>query len=125
MLTVVVYVVVTLIVAAALFALSVVVFGRSELLPAVEKGHTVTKLPEGPITGDDVREVRFGMSARGYTMSEVDWALEQAAAEIDRLRARLDETDLHPEATASSVASRASGKAGRKSAVTSRPGTTR
>lgn len=89
MLTVVIYVVVTLIVAAALYALSIVVFGRSELLPAVERGHTVTALPEGSFSGDDLRSVRFGMSARGYTMSEVDWALEQAATEIDRLRARL------------------------------------
>ncbi|MDX2355775.1 DivIVA domain-containing protein [Dietzia sp. PP-33] len=91
MLTVVVYVAVTLIVAAALFALSIVVFGRSELLPPVARGHTVTTLPAGPFTGDDLRSVRFGMSARGYTMAEVDWALEQAAAEIDRLRTRLGE----------------------------------
>lgn len=89
MLTVLVYVLVTLIVAAGLFALSVVVFGRSEPLPPVARDHTVTFLPEGPLSGDDLRAVRFGMSARGYTMSEVDWALEQAAAEIDKLRARL------------------------------------
>lgn len=93
MLTVVVYVVVTLVVAAALFALSLVVFGRSEVLPAVEKGHTITFLPEGPLGGDDLRGVQFGMSARGYTMSEVDWTLEQAAREIDHLRARLGEVD--------------------------------
>lgn len=97
MLTVVVYVVVTLIVAAALFALSVVVFGRSEMLPAVEKGHTVTFLPEGPISGDDLRSMRFGMSARGYHMAEVDWALEQAAREIDGLRARLGAADIAPD----------------------------
>lgn len=90
MLTIVIYVVATLIVAAALFALSVVVFGRAELLPEVARGHTITQLPEGPITGSDLRAVRFGMSARGYTMAEVDWALEQAAAEIDRLRAAMD-----------------------------------
>mgnify|MGYP002723185594 CR=1 FL=1 len=92
MLTIVVYVVVTLIVAAGLFALSLLVFGRSELLPAVEAGHTVTRLPQGPLSGDDIRAVRLGVSARGYTMAEVDWTLEQAALEIDRLRARLGET---------------------------------
>lgn len=90
MLTVVIYVVITLVVAAALFALSVVVFGRGELLPATPAGHTVTALPEGSPSGDDLRSVRFGMVPRGYRMSEVDWALEEAAAEIDRLRARLD-----------------------------------
>lgn len=89
MLTIVVYVVVTLIVAVALFALSLVVFGRSEVLPPVARDHTVTHLPDGPPSGDDLRSVRFGVSARGYTMAEVDWALEQAAVEIDRLRARL------------------------------------
>lgn len=94
MLTVIVYVVVTLIVAAALFALSVVVFGRGEVLPAVARDHTVTRLPAGPFGGDDLRAVRFGMSARGYTMAEVDWAMEQAAVEIDRLRARLDEAGV-------------------------------
>jgi len=96
-LTVFVYVLVTLIVAAGLFALSVVVFGRSEPLPAVARDHTVTFLPEGPLSGDDLRAVRFGMSARGYTMSEVDWALEQAATEIDMLRARLGEDDSSAE----------------------------
>lgn len=91
MLTIVVYVVVTLVVAAGLFGLSLVVFGRSEVLPPVARDHTVTHLPDGALTGDDLRSVRFGMSARGYTMAEVDWALEQAAVEIDRLRARLGE----------------------------------
>ncbi|MFJ5872680.1 DivIVA domain-containing protein [Dietzia maris] len=91
MLTIVVYVVVTLVVAAGLFGLSLVVFGRSEVLPPVDRDHTVTHLPDGALAGDDLRSVRFGMSARGYTMAEVDWALEQAAVEIDRLRALLGE----------------------------------
>lgn len=91
MLTIVVYVVVTLVVATALFALSVVVFGRGELLPAVSAGQTLTRLPEGEFSGDDLRAVRFGLSARGYTMAEVDWTVEQAAAEIERLRALLSE----------------------------------
>lgn len=107
MLTIVIYVVVTLIVAAALFALSVVVFGRSELLPGVARGHTVTQLPEGPITGSDLRAVQFGMSARGYTMAEVDWALEQAAAEIDRLRSGVDAGETAPQASHEVVRDRA------------------
>jgi len=90
-LTVVIYVIATVVVAAALYVLAVAVFGRSEVLPPVSRGHTLTSLPEGPLTGDDLRAVRFAMAPRGYTMSEVDWALEQAAGEIDRLRARLAE----------------------------------
>lgn len=89
--TVLIYVFVTLVVALALFLLSVAVFGRGEMLPPVAEGSTLTRLPEGPPTGDDVRALRFGMSARGYTMAEVDWALERAADEIDRLRAELDD----------------------------------
>ena len=40
MLTIVVYVVVTLVVAAGLFGLSLVVFGRSEVLPPVARDQT-------------------------------------------------------------------------------------
>lgn len=96
MLTVVVYVVATLVVAAALFALSVVVFGRGESLPPVDRSHTVTSLPAEQLAGDDLRGVRFGMGPRGYTMAEVDWVLEQAADEIDRLRAALDRAQVTP-----------------------------
>ena len=91
MLSVLLYTFITLLVAAALFALSVYVFGRSELLPELERGRTLTRLPEGRVTGEDIRNLRFGMSARGYTMLEVDWALEQAAREIDRLRSLVGE----------------------------------
>lgn len=130
MLTIVVYVVVTLIVAAGLFALSLLVFGRSELLPPVEAGHTVTRLPQGPLSGDDIRAVRLGVSARGYTMAEVDWTLEQAALEIDRLRARLGETAVDDAASdgapvgADGGADGADGAGGR-SATTSESGRTR
>ena len=96
MLTIVIYVVITIVVAAALFTLSLVLFGRGEILPPVAKGHTVTHLPEGALEGEDLRRVRLGMSARGYTMAEVDWVLEQAADEIDRLRARLGESGSGP-----------------------------
>ncbi len=101
MLTVVLYVVVTLVVAAALYGLSVVVFGRAELLPPVTNGHTVSYLPEGPLTGADVRSMRLGMAPRGYTMSEVDWVLEQLATEIDRLRTLVREDDVRSAESAS------------------------
>ncbi|MET0316370.1 MAG: DivIVA domain-containing protein, partial [Rhodococcus fascians] len=34
----------------------------------------------------------FQQTLRGYKPSEVDWALERLAAEIDLLRSRLDDT---------------------------------
>jgi DivIVA domain-containing protein len=36
-----------------------------------------------------VRGLRFQQAFRGYRMSEVDWALDRLAAEVDALRARL------------------------------------
>ena len=38
------------------------------------------------VPGDDVRALRFALVARGYKQSEVDWALEKLAREIDELR---------------------------------------
>ena len=52
-------------------------------------GATPTRLPARDLTGTDLRELRFQQSFRGYRMSEVDWALDRLAAEVDALRARL------------------------------------
>jgi DivIVA domain-containing protein len=41
------------------------------------------------MTGADVGTVKFAMALRGYRMSDVDWALERMAGEIDRLRAEI------------------------------------
>jgi DivIVA domain-containing protein len=50
-----------------------------------------TELPDRDLTADDVRKVRFAMALRGYRMSDVDWALEKMADELDRLRAEVAE----------------------------------
>lgn len=86
MTSVFIYFFVTLIVAVMLFVLSVFCFGRGESLPPVEKGQTLTKLPAGEIDAQSVRDLQFGVRARGYDMEEVDWVIEQLAAEIERLR---------------------------------------
>lgn len=87
MLSVFVYVVGTVVVAAIIFVVAVLLAGRGEPLPPVEADQTLTRLPKGALTGDDARDLRFGVRARGYDMAEVDWAIEQLGAEIDRLRA--------------------------------------
>ena len=46
-------------------------------------------LPEGPLTGQDVADLRFVQAFRGYRMDQVDAAMAGLAAEIDRLRAQL------------------------------------
>ena len=40
-------------------------------------------LPGGPLAAQDVRRVRFGVTLRGYRMSEVDALLERLAAQLD------------------------------------------
>lgn len=89
MITVLLYVVVLALVAGALFFVASSVFGRGEELAPLAKGQTLATLPAEDISGDDVRALRFQQAVRGYKASEVDWALERLAAEIDRLQAQV------------------------------------
>ena len=41
------------------------------------------------MTAEDVRRVRFAMALRGYRMSDVDWALDRMADEVERLRGKV------------------------------------
>lgn len=50
---------------------------------------------EGPLTGDDLRRVRFTTAFRGYRMSEVDTLLARLADELDE--ARQDRPQDRPE----------------------------
>lgn len=85
-----VYVIVVGLVAAAVYLLAAFVFGRGEELAPMPPGATPTRLPARDLTGGDVRDLRFQQTLRGYKCSEVDWALERLAAEVDALRARVD-----------------------------------
>ncbi|WP_091450585.1 DivIVA domain-containing protein [Actinokineospora iranica] len=93
MTTVLIYLVVMVLVAAVVFLLASVVFGRGEELPALPPGASPTRLPGTGVTGDDLRDVRFQLVLRGYKMSEVDWVLRRASDEIDQLRARVAELE--------------------------------
>ncbi len=88
-----IYLVMAAVVAAVVFLLASLVFGRGEELPALPRDATPTWLPNGPIAGDHLRTVRFSQVLRGYRMSEVDWTLQRVAAELDRLRARVEELE--------------------------------
>jgi DivIVA domain-containing protein len=85
-----VYVIVVGLVAAAVYLLAAFVFGRGEELAPMPPGATPTRLPARDLTGGDVRDLRFQQALRGYKCSEVDWALERLAAEVDALRARVE-----------------------------------
>ncbi len=89
MTTALIYLVLVAVVGGALFLLAALVFGRGEELAPLPPGATPTVLPEDGVTGDDVRELRFQQVLRGYKASEVDWALDRLATEIDELRAQL------------------------------------
>lgn len=88
--TVLQYLVIAAVIGLVVFGLVVLVFGRGEQLAPLSPRTSPTELPEKDLSAQDVRQVRFAMALRGYRMSDVDWALEKMAAEIDRLRAEVD-----------------------------------
>ncbi len=103
--TALIYLLVVVAVAAAVFGIASAVFGRGEELAPLPPGATPTRLPVGDVGGDDVRALRFQQAVRGYRMAEVDWVLDRLATELDRigaerddLRARLAEVDARQRA---------------------------
>ena len=93
MTTALIYLVVMVLVAAVVFLLASILFGRGEELPALPPGASPTRLPESGVTADDLRTVRFQQVVRGYKMSEVDWVLDRVGTELDELRARVAELE--------------------------------
>lgn len=89
--TALIYLIVVGAVAAVLFGLATVVFGRGEELAPLAPGATPTRLPAGEIEGEDVRELRFPQAVRGYRMAEVDWVLDRLADELDRAGVQRDD----------------------------------
>jgi DivIVA domain-containing protein len=80
-----------LLVAAVVFLLASVVFGRGEELPALPPGASPTRLPSSGVTAEDIRNIRFQLVLRGYKMSEVDWVLRRLGGELEELRGEVDE----------------------------------
>ncbi|QDQ97235.1 DivIVA domain-containing protein [Tomitella fengzijianii] len=87
MLTAILYVVLIALVAGLLFVVAALVFGRGEEMAPLPPGVSPAWLPDHAIDGDDVRALRFQQAFRGYKASEVDWALQRLANEVERLRA--------------------------------------
>lgn len=93
MTTVLQYLIIAILIAAVLFVLAMLVFGRGEQLPPLAARTSPAQLPASDIVGEDVRKVRFSLAVRGYRMSDVDWTLERLAGELDRTRQRLAELE--------------------------------
>jgi DivIVA domain-containing protein len=96
--TALIYLVVMVLVAAVVFLLASILFGRGEELPALPQGASPTRLPESGVTAEDLRTVRFQQVVRGYKMSEVDWVLERVGDELEELRGRIAELEAELEA---------------------------
>ncbi|RSM87060.1 DivIVA domain-containing protein [Kibdelosporangium aridum] len=94
------YLVVMVFVAAVVFLLASVLFGRGEELPPLPPGASPTRLPSEDITSQDVSRVKFQMVLRGYKMSEVDWVLQRLGAEVDELRTKVAELEQQLEGKA-------------------------
>jgi DivIVA domain-containing protein len=95
--TALIYLVVMVLVAAVVFLLSALVFGRGEELAPLPPGASPTRLPVSEVTSNDIRNLRFQQVLRGYKMTEVDWALDRLATEMDELRARIAELEAGSE----------------------------
>jgi DivIVA domain-containing protein len=69
----------------ALGAIAVVAAGRgTPMSPAYDDAPDSLVPRDEPITGEDLRRIRFPLAFRGYRMAEVDALLERLAEERER-----------------------------------------
>ncbi len=75
-----------------LWGMVIVVLGLAALAAAGRFGGMPTtavhdspipELPQRPLTGDDLRHLRFAVSVRGYSMAQVDDLLDRLSVELD------------------------------------------
>ena len=59
--------------------------GRLGGMPPLVDDRPGPDLPDTDISGDDLREVRFAVTLRGYSMSQVDALLDRLADQLDGL----------------------------------------
>lgn len=62
-------------------------------------------LPDRPLSGGDLRELRFGVGLRGYAMDQVDALLDRLAAEVEARDARIAELSSAAQGAAAPFAS--------------------
>ena len=68
-------------------AVAVVAGGRGASMgPAYDDRADVALPGDRPVTGDDLRALRFNTALRGYRASEVDALIDRLAAQLDERR---------------------------------------
>lgn len=73
-------------------AAAVVASGRWGAMPPLVDDRPPGRIPDGVLTGDDVRDARFAVVPRGYSMSQVDELVMRLADQIDAAAASHDGT---------------------------------
>ena len=88
-------------------AVAVVAAGRGGSMAEVYDDRPDARVQaEGPLTGQDLRRVRFTTALRGYRMSEVDALLERLAMEMDAARSEAARSETARPETARPEAAR-------------------
>jgi DivIVA domain-containing protein len=78
----------------ALGAIAVIAAGRgTPMSPAYADAPDSLVPQDGPITGEDLRRIRFPLAFRGYRMAEVDALLERLAEEREHAEPEHDPFD--------------------------------
>jgi DivIVA domain-containing protein len=90
-----------IVVVVVLGGVAIVAAGRGEPMARAYDDRPDALVPAGrPLTGADLRRVRFSVALRGYRMSEVDTLLARLAAQLEggsRRTASAPTTDGGPE----------------------------
>ena len=74
-------------------AVALVAAGRGGSMAEVEPDSPPVGLPEGPLTGDDLRSLRFPSALRGYRMRDVDEVIDRLGDELEVRDARIRELE--------------------------------
>jgi DivIVA domain-containing protein len=91
-------------------AIAVVASGRWGSMADVDEDRPDALVSAGYLTGEQIKDVRFTHSVRGYRQDEVDTLLDLVAAELDRRESMLRQANIGLEQTRPQAGSR--GRAG-------------
>ncbi|MDR1711389.1 MAG: DivIVA domain-containing protein [Propionibacteriaceae bacterium] len=82
---------------------AVVASGRFGELPRTVTSTPVPRIPDGDLSGQDIREARFAVTFRGYSMQQVDELLDRVAWQLDQSADALAAPSFSPEGAGSGI----------------------